>query len=78
VDDGFHTRQLGERRKIPHIERSDTQEAPRIKVHTSLPGLRVAQGLNGVAQERGLLAPIQVEDRPEFKSIRVFDHMGTP
>jgi putative transposase len=55
-----------------------TREAPWIEVDTSLPGLRVAQVLNGVARERGLPEPIQVDKGPEFKSIRVFGHTGSP
>jgi putative transposase len=54
-----------------------TREAPWIEVDTSLPGLRVAQVLNGVARERGLPEPIQVDKGPEFKSIRVFGHTGS-
>ncbi len=45
-----------------------TREALWIEVDTSLPGLRVVQVLERVAQERGLPAAIQVDNGPEFIS----------
>ena len=49
-----------------------TREALWIEVDTSLPGLRVVQVLERVAQERGLPEAIQVDNGPEFIS-RVVD-----
>lgn len=49
-----------------------TREALCIEVDTSLPGLRVVQVLERVAQERGLPEAIQVDNGPEFIS-RVVD-----
>jgi len=49
-----------------------TREALCIEVDTSLPGLRVVQVLERVAQERGLPETIQVDNGPEFIS-RVVD-----
>ena len=49
-----------------------TREAPWLEMDTSLPGLRVAQVLERVAQERGLPETIQVDNGPEFIS-RVVD-----
>jgi putative transposase len=49
-----------------------TREALCIEVDTSLPGLRVAQVLERVGQERGLPETIQVDNGPEFIS-RVVD-----
>jgi len=49
-----------------------TREALWLKMDTSLPGLRVAQVLERVAQERGLPETIQVDNGPEFIS-RVVD-----
>jgi putative transposase len=45
-----------------------TREALWIEVDTSLPGLRVVQVLDRVAQERGLPEAIQVDNGPEFIS----------
>ena len=45
-----------------------TREALCIEVDTSLPGLRVVQVLERVAQERGLPEAIQVDNGPEFIS----------
>lgn len=45
-----------------------TREALWIEVDTSLPGLRVVQVLERVAQERGLPEAIQVDNGPEFIS----------
>jgi len=45
-----------------------TREALWIEVDTSLPGLRVVQVLEKVAQERGLPEAIQVDNGPEFIS----------
>lgn len=45
-----------------------TREALCIEVDTSLPGLRVVQVLERVAQERGLPEAIQVDNGPEFVS----------
>jgi putative transposase len=50
-----------------------TREALCIEVDTSLPGMRVVQVLERVAQERGLPEAIQVDNGPEFIS-RVVDH----
>jgi putative transposase len=49
-----------------------TREALWIEVDTSLPGLRVVQVLEKVAEERGLPEAIQVDNGPEFIS-RVVD-----
>ena len=49
-----------------------TREALWLEMDTSLPGLRVAQVLERVAQERGLPETIQVDNGPEFIS-RVVD-----
>jgi putative transposase len=49
-----------------------TREALCIEVDTSLPGMRVVQVLERVAQERGLPEAIQVDNGPEFIS-RVVD-----
>ena len=49
-----------------------TREALWIEVATSLPGLRVVQVLERVAQERGFPETIQVDNGPEFIS-RVMD-----
>lgn len=49
-----------------------TREALWIEVDTSLPGLRVVQVLERVAEERGLPEAIQVDNGPEFIS-RVVD-----
>jgi len=49
-----------------------TREALCIEVDTSLPGLRVVQVLERVAEERGLPEAIQVDNGPEFIS-RVVD-----
>ena len=49
-----------------------TREALRIEIDTSLPGVRVVQVLEKVAQERGLPETIQVDNGPEFIS-RVVD-----
>jgi putative transposase len=45
-----------------------TREALWIEVDTSLPGVRVVQVLERVAQERGLPKAIQVDNGPEFIS----------
>jgi putative transposase len=45
-----------------------TREAPRIEVDTSLPGSRVVQMLEEVAQEWGYPEAIQVDNGPEFVS----------
>jgi putative transposase len=45
-----------------------TREALSIEVDTSLPGLRVVQVLDRVAQERGFPEAIQVDNGPEFIS----------
>ena len=49
-----------------------TREALWIEIDTSLPGVRVVQVLERVAQERGLPETIQVDNGPEFIS-RVVD-----
>jgi putative transposase len=49
-----------------------TRESLWIEVDTSLPGLRVVQVLERVAQERGFPETIQVDNGPEFIS-RVMD-----
>ena len=49
-----------------------TRESLWIEVDTSLPGLRVVQVLERVAQERGFPETIQVDNGPEFIS-RVVD-----
>ena len=49
-----------------------TREALWIEVDTSLPGLRVVQVLERVAQERGFPETVQVDNGPEFIS-RVVD-----
>ena len=65
---------LGNGRKFRTLNLMDgyTREALWIEVDTSLPGLRVVQVLERVAEERGLPEAIQVDNGPEFIS-RVVD-----
>lgn len=65
---------LADGRKFRTLNLMDgyTREALGIEVDTSLPGLRVVQVLERVAQERGLPEAIQVDNGPEFIS-RVVD-----
>ena len=65
---------LADGRKFRTLNLMDgyTREALCLEVDTSLPGLRVVQVLERVAQERGLPEAIQVDNGPEFIS-RVVD-----
>lgn len=65
---------LADGRKFRTLNLMDgyTREALCMEVDTSLPGLRVVQVLERVAQERGLPEALQVDNGPEFIS-RVVD-----
>lgn len=63
VSDGLA---YGRRFRCLNIVDDNTRECLAIEVDTSVPGLRVAQVLQRLAELRGLPKPITVDNGPEF------------